>query len=153
MYPEKNPCISTNDARRRQGFIPNLAFRPSLSCLKKTAPFPFYPWTDCNLQSHPILTTFRWTGRLITPLHCHGRNDGMHCTNTGASVALSGTLSLAQNTTRFDQPGPSPNPKRRQANRRGDTRERMYLLPLRIVQRLAQKMGSRQLQRIVLGVI
>jgi len=54
-------------------------------------------------------------------LHCHGRNDGMHCTNTGASVALSGTFSLALNTARIDQPGPSQNPKRRQANTRGDT--------------------------------
>jgi hypothetical protein len=54
-------------------------------------------------------------------LHCHGRNDGMHCTNTGASVALSGTFSLALNTAIIDQPGPSQNAKRRRANTRGDT--------------------------------
>ena len=54
-------------------------------------------------------------------LHCHGRNDGMHCTNTGASAALSGTFSLALNTAKGDQPGPSQNPKRRRANTRGDT--------------------------------
>jgi len=56
-------------------------------------------------------------------LHCHGRNDGMHCTNTRPSVALSGTFSLALNTPRIDQPGPSQNPKRRRANTRGDTWE------------------------------
>jgi len=50
----------------------------------------------------------------------------MYCTNTGASVALSGTFRLARNTTRFDQPGPSQNPKRRRANTRGDTWESTY---------------------------
>ena len=45
----------------------------------------------------------------------------MHCTNTGASVALSGTFSLALNTARIDQPGCSQNPKRRRANTSGDT--------------------------------
>ena len=47
----------------------------------------------------------------------------MRCTNTVASVALSGTFSLAWNTTIFDQPRPSQNPKRRRANTRGDTWE------------------------------
>jgi len=50
----------------------------------------------------------------------------MHCTNTGASVALSGTFSLARNKTRFDPPEPSQNPKRHQANTGGDTWERTY---------------------------
>jgi hypothetical protein len=50
----------------------------------------------------------------------------MHCTNTRASVALSSTFSLTRNITRFDQPRPSQNPKRRQANTRGDTWESTY---------------------------
>jgi hypothetical protein len=45
----------------------------------------------------------------------------MHCTNTGASAALSGTFCLALNTAKIDQPGPTPNPKRRRANTHGDT--------------------------------
>jgi len=43
----------------------------------------------------------------------------MHCTNTAASVALSGTFSLAQNTTRFGPPGHHQNPELRRANTRG----------------------------------
>jgi hypothetical protein len=47
----------------------------------------------------------------------------MHCINSGASVALSGTFSLALNTPSIDQPGPSQNPKCHQANTCGDTWE------------------------------
>jgi len=43
--------------------------------------------------------------------------------NTGASVALSGTFSLAQNTTRFGSPGSSHNPKCPRANTQGDSWE------------------------------
>jgi len=62
-----------------------------------------------------------FNAKVDCPLHCHCRNDGINCTNTGASIALSGTFSLALNPARIDQPGPSQNPKRRRANTRGDT--------------------------------
>ena len=77
----------------------------------------------------------------------------MHCTNTGASVALSGTFSLARNTTRFDQPGPSQIQNAVEPIHAEMHGRALILLPLRIAQRLVQKMGPRQLQRIVLGVI
>jgi len=66
MYPEKNPWISTDDARGRQGSVPGRPLRPSPSCLKQTAPFPSYPRTDGDLPSRPVPRNFGRTGRLRT---------------------------------------------------------------------------------------
>ena len=48
-------------------------------------------------------------------LHCHDRNGGAQCINTGPSAAPSGTFNLEQNT-RSAPPEPSHNLKSRQAN-------------------------------------
>ena len=37
-------------------------------------------------------------------LHCHGRNSGSQCTNTGDSAAPSSTIRLALNITRITLP-------------------------------------------------
>jgi hypothetical protein len=50
-------------------------------------------------------------------LHCHGRNDGVQCTNNGFSAAPSGTFNLKQKTT---SPRPSHNQKRLRANTQGE---------------------------------
>jgi hypothetical protein len=66
----------------------------------------------------------------------------MHCTNTGAAVALSGTFSLAWNTTRFDHPGPSQNAKRRWANTQGDTWESTYFASVEDSAKACSKDGT-----------
>ena len=52
-------------------------------------------------------------------LHCHGRDGGAQCKNTGPSAAPSGTFNLERNT-RSAQTEPSHNQKRRCANTHGD---------------------------------
>ena len=77
MYAEKNPWISTDDARGRQGSVPGRPLRPSPSCLKQRAPFPSYARTDGDSPSRPVPRNFGRTGRLRTllenaPFQKHG---------------------------------------------------------------------------------
>jgi len=51
-------------------------------------------------------------------LHCHGRDGGAQCTNTGPSAAPSGTFNLERNT-RLAPPEPSHNLRNHRANTQG----------------------------------
>jgi hypothetical protein len=66
--------------------------------------------------------TVRWKcfkGKVESTLHCHGRDGGEHCTNTGDSAAPSGTFKLKRNT-RSAPPEPSHNQKRQRADTQGN---------------------------------
>jgi hypothetical protein len=57
-------------------------------------------------------------GKVECTLHCHGRDGGARCTNTGDSAAPSGTFKLKRNT----RPAPpEPNQKRQRADTQGNT--------------------------------
>jgi len=56
-------------------------------------------------------------------LHCHGRDGGAQCTNTGASAAPSGNFNLKRNT-RTAPPEPSCNEIRDRANTEEDACKR-----------------------------
>ena len=51
-----------DDHRGRLFSVPGRPFRPSPSCLKKTAPFPSYPRTDGITPSRPVLSSSRTDG-------------------------------------------------------------------------------------------
>jgi len=58
--------MSIDDDQGRPRSVPDRPIHPSPSCLKKTALFPSYPWTDGVWLSCLVLCYFGRTGRLRT---------------------------------------------------------------------------------------